>query len=198
VVAVQSGDTVPADLRLFSVKDLQLEEAALTGESLATQKALPVFVENTQLGDRKNLAFAGSAVTYGQGRGVVVATGSAPETGRIAGLMERTVQLETPLTRRIAQLSRLLMWIILAVAAVLFAIEVARGRDVGDTFNGAIALAVGAIPEGLPAALTILLAVGGSTMARRRAVVRKLPAVETLGSTTVICSDKTGTLTETR
>jgi Ca2+-transporting ATPase len=196
VVALQSGDTVPADLRLFAVKDLQIEEAALTGESVAVEKALPLLLEKTPLGDRKNLAFAGSAVTYGQGRGVVVATGNGTEAGRIAGLMERTEQLETPLTRRIAQLSRLLVWIILGVAAALFGIEVARGRDLNDTFNGAVALAVGAIPEGLPAAVTILLAVGVSAMARRRAVIRRLPAVETLGSTTVICSDKTGTLTE--
>jgi cation-transporting ATPase F len=196
VVALQSGDTVPADLRLFSVKDLQIEEAALTGESVAVQKALPLLVEKTPLGDRRNLAFAGASVTYGQARGVVVATGNATEAGRIAGLMEKTARLETPLTRRIAQLSRLLVWIILGVSGALFAIEVARGRDLNDTFNGAVALAVGAIPEGLPAAITILLAVGVSAMARRRAVIRRLPAVETLGSTTVICSDKTGTLTE--
>lgn len=196
VVAVQSGDTVPADVRLFLVKDLQIEEAALTGESVAVEKALPQLLEKTPLGDRKNLAFAGSAVTYGQGRGVVVATGNDTEAGRIAGLMERTEQLETPLTRRIAQLSRLLVWIILGVSAALFGIEALRGRDLNDTFNGAVALAVGAIPEGLPAAVTILLAIGVSAMARRRAVIRRLPAVETLGSTTVICSDKTGTLTE--
>jgi len=196
VVVLQSGDTVPADLRLFSIKDLQIEEAALTGESVAVEKAIGVQLEKTPLGDRKNLAFAGSAVTYGQGRGVVVATGNATEAGRIAGLMERTQQLETPLTRRVAQLSKLLVWIILGVAAALFGIEALRGRDLEDTFNGAVALAVGAIPEGLPAAVTILLAVGVSAMARRRAVIRRLPAVETLGSTTVICSDKTGTLTE--
>ncbi|MBL8918034.1 MAG: HAD-IC family P-type ATPase [Myxococcaceae bacterium] len=196
VVAVQSGDTVPADVRLFLVKDLQIEEAALTGESVAVEKALPLLLEKTPLGDRKNLAFAGSSVTWGQGRGVVVATGNDTEAGRIAGLMERTEQLETPLTRRIAQLSRLLVWIILGVSAALFGIEALRGRDLNTTFNGAVALAVGAIPEGLPAAVTILLAIGVSAMARRRAVIRRLPAVETLGSTTVICSDKTGTLTE--
>lgn len=125
-----------------------------------------------------------------------MAVGNATEAGRIAGLMDRTVQLQTPLTARIAQLSKLLVWIILSVAGALFAIEALRGRNPGDTFNGVVALAVGAIPEGLPAAVTILLAVGVSSMARRRAVIRRLPAVETLGSTTVICSDKTGTLTE--
>ncbi len=196
VVSLQSGDTVPADVRLFAVKDLRIEEAALTGESVPSEKALGELPEKTPLGDRGNLAFAGSAVTYGQGRGVVVATGNATEAGRIAQLMQRTQALETPLTRRIAQLSKLLVWIILGIAAALFGIEVARGRDLADTFNGAVALAVGAIPEGLPAAVTILLAVGVSAMAKRRAVIRRLPAVETLGSTTVICSDKTGTLTE--
>ncbi|MBX3024816.1 HAD-IC family P-type ATPase [bacterium] len=196
VVALQSGDTVPADLRLFAVKDLQIEEAALTGESVAVAKDIGLVLEKTPLGDRKNLAFAGGAVTFGQGRGVVVAVGNHTEAGRIAGLMERTAQLQTPLTARIAQLSRLLVRVILGIAGGLFAIEALRGRDLGDTFNGVVALAVGAIPEGLPAAVTILLAVGVSAMARRRAVIRRLPAVETLGSTTVICSDKTGTLTE--
>jgi cation-transporting P-type ATPase F len=196
IVALQSGDTVPADLRLFHIRDLQIEEAALTGESVASAKALPDLLEKTPLGDRKNMAFAGSGVTYGQGRGYVVATANNTEAGRIASLMARTQQLETPLTLRIARLSKTLVWIILSVAGALFAIEALRGRDLGDTFNGAVALAVGAIPEGLPAAVTILLAVGVSAMARRRAVIRRLPAVETLGSTTVICSDKTGTLTE--
>ncbi|MBL8949343.1 MAG: HAD-IC family P-type ATPase [Myxococcaceae bacterium] len=196
VVSLQSGDTVPADLRLFAVKDLRIEEAALTGESVPSGKAVGELNEKTPLGDRTNLAFAGTAVTYGQGRGVVVATGNATEAGRIAQLMQHTDALETPLTRRIAQLSKLLVWIILGVAAALFGIEALRGRDLADTFNGAVALAVGAIPEGLPAAVTILLAVGVSAMAKRRAVIRRLPAVETLGSTTVICSDKTGTLTE--
>jgi magnesium-transporting ATPase (P-type) len=196
LVALQSGDTVPADLRLISVKDLRVEEAALTGESVPTEKALGVLPAETVLGDRTNLAFAGSSVTFGQARGIVVATGDRTEAGRIAGLMARTQQLETPLTSRIARLSRLLVWIILGVAGVLFGIEALRGRPLDETFNAAVALAVGAIPEGLPAAVTILLAVGVSAMARRNALIRRLPAVETLGSTTVICSDKTGTLTE--
>ncbi len=196
VVALQSGDTVPADLRLLSVKDLRVEEAALTGESVPTEKTLHALPADTPLADRTNLAFAGSPVTFGQGRGVVVAVGNLTEAGRIAGLMARTKQLETPLTARIARLSQLLVWLILGMAAFLFAVEALRGRPLDETFNAAVALAVGAIPEGLPAAVTILLAVGVSSMARRNALIRKLPAVETLGSTTVICSDKTGTLTE--
>jgi Ca2+-transporting ATPase len=196
VVALKSGDTVPADLRLLSVKDLEVEEAALTGESVPVEKSLAPLPEATVLGDRKNLAFAGSAIVYGQAQGVVVATGDDTEAGRIATLMANTTSLETPLTRRIAQLSKLLVWVILSVAALLFVIGLLRGQSAKDTFNAAVALAVGAIPEGLPAAVTIVLAFGVSAMAKRRALIRRLPAVETLGCTTIICSDKTGTLTE--
>jgi Ca2+-transporting ATPase len=142
------------------------------------------------------MAFAGTSVTYGTGTGVVVATGDRTETGKIAGLLASVAPMATPLTRRIESLSRLFLWVILAVAAALFGLEAARGAPWADAFDAAVALAVGAIPEGLPAAVTVLLAVGVSTMARRGALIRRLPAVETLGSTTVICSDKTGTLTE--
>lgn len=196
VVALQSGDTVPADLRLVEIKDLKVEEAALTGESVPAHKRLILLPVDAGIGDRENMAFAGSAVTYGVARGVVVAAGDATETGRIADLMAATDSLETPLTRRIAKLSRLLVWLILGLAFALLIVEWQRGSPLASTFNAAVALAVGAIPEGLPAAVTILLAVGVSAMAKRGALIRRLPAVETLGSTTVICSDKTGTLTE--
>jgi len=196
VVALQSGDTVPADLRLFDVKDLKVEEAGLTGESVPSEKRLAVLPADTGIGDRENIAFASCGVTYGVARGVVVATGDATEMGRIADLMAATTALETPLTLRIAQLSRVLVWLILGVAGALLVVEWLRGAPLAKTFNAAVALAVGAIPEGLPAAVTILLAVGVSSMAKRGALIRRLPAVETLGSTTVICSDKTGTLTE--
>ena len=196
VVSVASGDSVPADLRLIAARDLQVEEAALTGESLPVSKKSESLPADVQLGDRVNMAFMGTAVTYGRGRGVVVATGDDTETGRIAGLIGQTQEIATPLTRKIASLSKWLVWIILALAAGLFFIETLRGADLTVTFNAAVALAVGAIPEGLPAAVTVLLAVGVQSLARRRALVRKLPAVETLGSTTIICSDKTGTLTE--
>lgn len=196
VVLLQSGDRVPADLRLFHVKNLQVDESALTGESVPVQKHPNPLALDTVLADRRNLAYTGTLVTAGQCEGVVWATGDLTETGHIASLIAEAADLSTPLTKKIAQLSKLLLWVILALTAVTFGIGVARGGDVVEMFMAAVALAVGAIPEGLPAAVTIVLAIGVSRMARRRAIIRKLPAVETLGSTTVICSDKTGTLTE--
>ncbi len=196
VVLLQSGDSVPADLRFFEVRSLQVEEAALTGESVPTQKSVDPLPADTVLGDRKNLGFAGTLVTYGQAEGVVVATGDRTEMGRIARMIHESVDLSTPLTRKIAEFSRLLLYVILGLAALTFLVGVLRGESAADMFMAAVALAVGAIPEGLPAAVTITLAIGVARMARRHAIIRKMPAVETLGSTTVICSDKTGTLTE--
>ena len=196
VVLLQSGDRVPADLRLFHVKNLQVDESALTGESVPVHKHPGPLALDTVLGDRKNLAYTGTLVTAGQGEAVVWATADQTETGHIARLISEAVDLSTPLTKKIAHLSRLLLWVILALAAAIIAIGVLRGENLVATFMAAVALAVGAIPEGLPAAVTIVLAIGVARMAKRRAIIRKLPAVETLGSTTVICSDKTGTLTE--
>lgn len=196
VVLLQSGDRVPADLRLSYVKSLQVDESALTGESVPVHKHTDALALDTVLGDRKNLAFTGTLITAGQGEGVVWSTGDQTETGHIARLIGNAVDLSTPLTKKIADLSKLLLWVILALATATFAIGVARGEKAVEMFMAAVALAVGAIPEGLPAAVTIVLAIGVSRMAKRRAIIRKLPAVETLGSTTVICSDKTGTLTE--
>jgi len=196
VVLLQAGDRVPADLRLFHVKNLQVDESALTGESVPVHKHSDALALDTVLADRKNLAFTGTLVTAGQAEGVVWATGDQTETGHIATLISEAVDISTPLTKKIAHLSKLLLWVILALAAATFAIGVARGGTMTEMFMAAVALAVGAIPEGLPAAVTIVLAIGVSRMAKRRAIIRKLPAVETLGSTTVICSDKTGTLTE--
>lgn len=195
VVLLEAGDRVGADLRLFHARELQVDESALTGESLPVQKHTDALALDTLLADRRNLAFAGTIVTSGQGVGVVWATGDRTETGRIAFLVAEAVDLSTPLTRKIAGLSGWLLWIILALAATTFVVGMARGNPPIDVFMAAVALAVGAIPEGLPAAVTIVLAIGVSRMARRRAIIRKLPAVETLGSTTVICTDKTGTLT---
>jgi len=198
VVLLQSGDRVPADLRLFYVRSLQVDESALTGESVPVHKHPDPLALDTVLGDRKNLAFTGTLVTAGQSEGVVWATADQTEAGHIARLISEAVDLSTPLTKKIAHLSRLLLWGILALAAAIMAIGAVRGEDLAASFMAAVALAVGAIPEGLPAAVTIVLAIGVSRMAKRRAIIRKLPAVETLGSTTVICSDKTGTLTENK
>jgi len=196
VVLLQSGDRVPADMRLLKARNLQIEEAALTGESLPVVKNPAALTEAAMLADRCNLAFTGTLVTFGQGEGVVFATADATEMGRIAGMIESAENIQTPLTRKIAQFSRFLLYLILTLATVTFIVGTLRGDDWESSFMAAVALAVAAIPEGLPAALTITLAIGVSRMARRKAIIRKLPAVETLGSTTVICSDKTGTLTQ--
>lgn len=196
IVLLQSGDKVPADLRLFAVRNLQIEEAALTGESVPAEKQENPLPADTILAERSNLAFTGTLVTYGQGEGIVVAIGGHTELGRIADLIDDADALQTPLTRKLQHFSRLVLYAILALAAVTFAIGITRGGSWPDMFMAAIALAVGAIPEGLPAAVTITLAIGVMRMARQHAIIRNLPAVETLGSTTVICSDKTGTLTQ--
>jgi cation-transporting ATPase F len=197
IVQLQAGSRVPADLRLVASRDLQVTEAALTGESLPVEKdASMLIAHDAVLAERRNMAYASTLVTYGTATGVVVATGDGSEVGRISQLISSAAELETPLTRKIAQFSRMLLVVILALSALTFGIGLLRGQPVVDTLMTAIALAVGAIPEGLPAALTVTLAIGVSRMARRRAIIRNLPAVETLGSTTVICSDKTGTLTQ--
>ena len=196
LVLLQSGDRVPADLRLIRARDFKIDESALTGESLPVAKDPDVLPDDTSLADRANMAYAGTMVASGQGQGLVVATGDKTETGRIAHLISEAVDLETPLTRKIATFSKVMLFVILALAAATFALGLLRAEPALDTFMAAVALAVGAIPEGLPAAVSITLALGVNRMAGRRAIIRKLPAVETLGSTTVICSDKTGTLTE--
>ncbi|MCP9448062.1 MAG: cation-transporting P-type ATPase, partial [Nitrospira sp.] len=196
VVLLESGDKVPADLRLTKVRELRVDESALTGESLPVEKVDHVLPSETVVSDRKNMAFSGTFVTYGQGIGVVVSTGVETELGRIHQLMGETTQLETPLTQKLASFSKVLTVAILGLAVLTFLLGLWRGQEAKEIFMAAVALAVGAIPEGLPAAVTITLAIGVSRMAKRNAIIRKLPAVETLGSTTVICSDKTGTLTK--
>ncbi len=196
LVALQSGDKVPADLRLVDERNLQIDESAFTGESIPVLKQVHVLPKDTVLADRANMAISSSLVTAGQGLGVVVATGDATEMGRIKGLIESADMLETPLTRKIRNFSGVLLWVIIGLAGITFLVGWLRGETAFDMFMAAVAVAIGAIPEGLPAAMTITLAIGVSRMARRHAIVRKLPAVETLGSTTVICSDKTGTLTQ--
>ncbi|MCX6851531.1 MAG: HAD-IC family P-type ATPase [Verrucomicrobia bacterium] len=199
IVMLTGGDRVPADMRLLETQSLQMDESALTGESVPASKRPDPLQADTVLADRVNMAYAGSLVTAGSGTGVVWATGDRTETGRVAFLIAEAVDLTTPLTRKIAHFSGMLLWIILALAAVLFAYGVlVRGGSVIDMLMASVALAVGVIPEGLPAAITIVLAIGVSRMAKRQAIIRKLPAVETLGCTTVICSDKTGTLTQNK
>ncbi|MEW6429795.1 MAG: cation-transporting P-type ATPase [Thermodesulfobacteriota bacterium] len=195
-VLLQGGDKVPADLRLLRLRELRIDESALTGESVPVEKKPARLAEDAQLADRANMAYASTLVTYGGGTGVVTATGDATEVGRISSLIAETEDLATPLTRKIARFSTIMLYAILALAALTVAVGMLRGQPLFDMFMAAVALAVGAIPEGLPAAVTITLAIGVGRMAKRRAIIRKLPAVETLGSTTVICTDKTGTLTE--
>jgi len=196
IVFLQSGDKVPADLRLLRVHNLRVDEAALTGESVPVAKATDAVAEHAGLGDRLGMAFSGTLVSYGQGMGVVVATGDATEIGRISALLAEVTTLQTPLLTQMARFGRWLSVTIVALAVALFAFGIGlRDYPASDMFLAAVALAVAAIPEGLPAIVTITLAVGVQVMAQRRAIVRRLPAVETLGSVTVICTDKTGTLT---
>jgi cation-transporting P-type ATPase F len=198
VVFLAPGDRVPADARVGAARGLSVDESALTGESVPVFKGPESLEMDAPVSERTNIVHAGTLVTAGEGTGVVVATGDRTETGRIAGLLSKTVEISTPLTRRIAAFGRKLLWVIGGLSLAAFGIALLRGHDVFETFLAVVALAVGAIPEGLPAAVTIVLAIGVSRMARRKAIIRQLPAVETLGSTTVICSDKTGTLTMNR
>ncbi len=196
IVLLAAGDRVPADLRLFATRELQVDESALTGESIPVSKTVEPLPEETDLATRSNMAYASTLVTGGFATGVVVATGMNTEVGRISGLIASADDLQTPLTKKIAEFSRVLLFAILFLAAVTFLVGWLRGQPVIDVFMAAVALAVGAIPEGLPAAVTVVLSIGVARMAKRRAIIRRLPAVETLGSVTVICSDKTGTLTK--
>ncbi|MFB8787380.1 MAG: HAD-IC family P-type ATPase [Potamolinea sp.] len=195
LVLLTSGDKVPADLRLIKARNLQIDESALTGESVAVEKDIGTLKPETSLAERCNMAYAGGFVTFGQGTGIVVATGNNTETGRISQLMQQHTDLSTPLTRKFNKFSQNWLYMVLGLAALTFAVGF-NSRGLKDALEAAVALTVSAIPEGLPAVVTVTLAIGVSRMARRHAIIRKLPAVETLGGATVICSDKTGTLTE--
>lgn len=196
IVLLEAGDRVPADLRLLRARALLIDEALLTGESVAAEKAEEPVAAAAALGDRTCMAYSGTLVAAGQGSGVVVATGLGTQIGHISTLLQSVEQLTTPLLRQINRFGRRFTWVTLAVSALVFAFAVlVRGYDWSQALIAVVALAVGAIPEGLPAVITITLAIGVQRMAARKAVIRRLPAVETLGATTVICSDKTGTLT---
>jgi calcium-translocating P-type ATPase len=195
LVELTAGARVPADARLVRARALEVDESPLTGESLPVGKSTEPVDEATPVADRAGMVHGGTLVTTGAGGAVVVATGAATELGKIAGLLGRTEGVKTPLTRRLDRFARWLSGAICVLAVVLVAVALARGYSALDATLAAMALAVAAIPEGLPAIVTIALAIGVQRMAARRAVVRRLPAVETLGSTTVICTDKTGTLT---
>ncbi|NBB83660.1 MAG: HAD-IC family P-type ATPase, partial [Alphaproteobacteria bacterium] len=196
VVLLEAGERVPADLRLTQVAGLQVDESALTGESVPVAKTTDEVAVEAPLGDRTGMAFSGTMVTYGHGRGVVVATGAMTEIGRISGLLATVGKMETPLLRQMNAFARKLTVAVLAIAALVFAVGAGlRGMPAAEAFMAVVGIAVAAIPEGLPAILTVTLAIGVQGMARRRAIVRRLPAIETLGAVSVICSDKTGTLT---
>jgi Ca2+-transporting ATPase len=199
IVVLDAGDRVPADLRLIRGMSLRIEEAALTGESVPVEKdAGLVLAADTALGDRVNMAAASSVVVYGRGAGIAVATGMDTQVGRIANLLQSQESEPTPLQRKLDQVGKVLGFAALGICALLFLIGVLYGHKLFDMFMTAVSLAVAAIPEGLPAIATIVLALGVQRMVQRHAIIRTLPSVETLGSTTVICSDKTGTLTQNR
>ena len=199
IILVEAGDNIPADARLIESASLKSEESALTGESVPSEKDASLQIEEkAPLGDRANMIYSGCSVAYGRGRAIVTATGMQTEMGHIAGLLEGESDTQTPLQQKLAQLGKYLGFLAIAVCAVIFVIGLIDGMAVMEIFMTAVSLAVSAIPEGLPAIVTIVLSIGVQRMVKQNAIIRRLPAVETLGSASVICSDKTGTLTQNR
>ena len=199
IVVLDTGALVPADLRLIESHNLKIQESSMTGESVPVEKhTKPLEQQDIPLGDRTNLAFSSGMVTYGRGQGVVIATGMKTEVGKIAGLIHETVETETPMKQRLEQLGKILGIAALIICAVIFLVGILYGNSVLSMFMTAVSLAVAAIPEGLPAVSTVVLAIGVQRLVKRNAIIKTLPSVETLGSTTVICSDKTGTLTQNK
>ena len=199
VVVLETGDFVPADLRIVEEANLKSQEASLTGESVPVEKSIEAIEEEkVGIGDRTNMLFSSSLITYGRGKGIVVETGMNTEVGKIAGIISETVESETPLQTKLNKLGKTLGLAALAICGVIFLIGLLYGKQPIDMFMTAVSLAVAAIPEGLAAVSTIVLAIGVQRMVKKNAIVKKLPAVETLGSATVICSDKTGTLTQNK
>ncbi|MBQ8169521.1 MAG: HAD-IC family P-type ATPase, partial [Bacteroidales bacterium] len=199
IVVIETGDNVPADLRLIESVNLKIQEAALTGESVPVEKdADAVLPEDASIGDRINMAYSSCSVTYGHGKGVVTAIGNQTEVGKIASMIQSVPDMRTPMQIRLDKLGKTLAIICLVVCVVIMVIGLCYGRNLMEMFMTAVSLAVAAIPEGLPAVSTVVLALGVQRLAKQNAIVRNLPSVETLGSTTVICSDKTGTLTQNK
>ena len=198
VILLEAGDMIPADGRLIENASLKVDESALTGESLAVEKSMDIILEEAPLGDRTNMLFSGSFVTYGRGRAVVTNVGMQTEVGKIAGLLKSTSEKQTPLQANLDDFGKKLSILILIFCGILFAISVFRGEKISSAFMFAVALAVAAIPEALSSIVTIVLSFGTQKMAKEHAIIRKLQAVEGLGSVSVICSDKTGTLTQNK
>ena len=198
IIRLEAGDFIPADSRLLRSVSLKCEESALTGESVPSEKDAHASVaENAPLGDRSNMVFSGCSVTYGTATAVVTATGMDTEMGRIANLLDSEDDAQTPLQKKLAQLGKYLGILALAACGIIFVVGLINGIPPLEIFMTAVSLAVSAIPEGLPAIVTVVLSIGVQRMVKKNALIRRLPAVETLGSASVICSDKTGTLTRT-
>lgn len=199
ILILETGAVVPADIRLIEAVNLKIQESSLTGESVPVDKKTTVLAgDDVALGDRINMAFSTGIVTYGRGKGVVTATGMKTEVGKIANMLQQTIEIKTPMSRRLEQLGKVLGIAALIICAIIFIVGVLYGNSIMTMFMTAVSLAVAAIPEGLPAVSTIVLAIGVQRMVKRNAIIRTLPSVETLGSATVICSDKTGTLTQNK
>ena len=199
VVVLDTGDYIPADLRIIEEANLKSQESSLTGESVPVEKTAEIIEDNEiGIGDRKNMLFSSSLVTYGRGKGIVVETGMTTEVGKIAGMISSTEKQETPLQQKLNKLGKTLGIAAIVICVVIFVIGLLQGKEAIHMFMTAVSLAVAAIPEGLVAVSTIVLAIGVQKMVKRNAIVKRLPAVETLGSSTVICSDKTGTLTQNK
>ena len=207
IVLLEAGDAVPADGRIIESASLQIEEAALTGESVPVYKFIDIIdlkeSADVPLGDRKNMCYMGSTVTYGRGTAVITATGMDTEMGKIADALSRAEQGQTPLQIKLNQLSKILTWLVLGICVVIFGVQILRAGGLNadviiDSFMVAVSLAVAAIPEGLAAVVTVVLSIGVTNMSKRNAIIRRLTAVETLGCAQVICSDKTGTLTQNK
>ncbi len=199
IIHLEAGDFVPADSRILRSMSLKSEESALTGESVPAEKeANAIIKENAPLGDRANMVFSGCSITYGTASAVVTATGMDTEMGKIANLLENEADTMTPLQKKLADLGKYLGIVALAACAIIFIVGIIDGLPVMEMFMTAVSLAVSAIPEGLPAIVTIVLSIGVQRMAKQNAIIKSLPAVETLGSASIICSDKTGTLTQNR